>query len=111
MRPSPLYSVAAALSWPFLRFLFRLEVHGKEHVPREGGFVLAANHNSNFDPWPLGLPLFPRRFLRFMAKSELYWWPLKYELTASGAFQVRRGEKDEQAILTAIELCRAGHCV
>ncbi len=111
MRPSPLYRVAAVLSWPFLRFVFRLEVCGKENVPRLGGFVLAANHNSNFDPWPLGLPLFPHRFLRFMAKSELYWWPLKYVLEAGGAFPVRRGEKDEEAIQTAVDLCRAGHCV
>jgi 1-acyl-sn-glycerol-3-phosphate acyltransferase len=111
MRPSLLYRVAAVLSWPFLRFVFRLEVRGKENVPRLGGFVLAANHNSNFDPWPLGLPLFPHRFLRFMAKSELYWWPLKYVLDAGGAFPVRRGEKDEEAIQTAVDLCRAGHCV
>jgi 1-acyl-sn-glycerol-3-phosphate acyltransferase len=111
MRPSLLYRVAAVLSWPFLRFVFRLEVRGKENVPRLGGFVLAANHNSNFDPWPLGLPLFPHRFLRFMAKSELYWWPLKYVLDAGGAFPVRRGEKDEEAIQTAVDLCRAGRCV
>ena len=43
---------------------------------RTGGYVLAANHWSNFDPWPLGIPLFPRRFLRFMAKKELFWPPL-----------------------------------
>jgi 1-acyl-sn-glycerol-3-phosphate acyltransferase len=111
MRPSVLYRLAVFLSLPFLRFIFHLEAHGKEHVPRDGGFVLAANHNSNFDPWPLGVPLYPRRYLRFMAKSELYWVPLKYVLAAGGAFPVRRGEKDEQAIQTAVELCRAGHCV
>jgi 1-acyl-sn-glycerol-3-phosphate acyltransferase len=111
MRPPPLYSLCALLSWPLLRFVFRLDVRGKEHVPREGGFVLAANHNSNFDPWTLGVPLFPQRFLRFMAKSELYWWPLRHLLDAGGAFPVRRGERDEQAIQTAVDLCRAGHCV
>jgi 1-acyl-sn-glycerol-3-phosphate acyltransferase len=111
MRPSVLYRLAVFLSLPFLRFIFHLEAHGKEHVPPDGGFVLAANHNSNFDPWPLGVPLYPRRYLRFMAKSELYWVPLKYVLAAGGAFPVRRGEKDEQAIQTAVELCRAGHCV
>jgi 1-acyl-sn-glycerol-3-phosphate acyltransferase len=111
VRPPILYSLAAALSWPALRFVFRLDVRGKEHVPRTGGFVLAANHNSNFDPWPLGVPLFPARFLRFMAKSELYWWPLRHLLNGGGAFPVRRGERDEQAIQTAVDLCRAGHCV
>jgi 1-acyl-sn-glycerol-3-phosphate acyltransferase len=111
VRPPPLYSLAAGLSWPVLHLVFRLDVRGKEHVPRAGGFVLAANHNSNFDPWPLGVPLFPGRFLRFMAKSELYWWPMRYLLDAGGAFPVRRGERDEQAIQTAVDLCRAGHCV
>ena len=51
--------------------LFRLRARGIENVPAEGGSVLAANHTSNFDPWPLGMPLWPRRQLRFMAKSEL----------------------------------------
>jgi len=73
--------------------------------------VLAANHTSNFDPWPLGLPLFPRRYLRFMAKSELFWFPLSAVLRAGGAFRVRRGRGDEEAIATAVELCREGHVV
>ena len=76
MKPSPFYSLAAALSWPVLQGLYRLRAEGRRTCPAEGGYVLAANHTSNFDPWPLGLPLWPERFLRFMAKSELYWWPL-----------------------------------
>ena len=75
------------------------------------GIVLAANHTSNFDPWPLGMPLFPRRWLRFMAKSELYWWPLRHFLDAGGAFPVRRGEGDVEAIETAVELVRGGQVV
>ena len=80
-------------------------------MPDDGGFVLAANHTSNFDPWPLGLPLFPRRYLRFMAKSELFWFPLSTILRAGGAFRVRRGRGDEDAIAKAVELCREGHVV
>lgn len=101
----------ATVSVPILRILFRLHTSGVEHVPAEGGLVLAANHNSNFDPWPLGVPLFPRRFLRFMGKSELFWFPLGAFIGAAGAFPVRRGQKDLEAIETAIELCRDGHAV
>src|ERR1700752_1644473 len=100
----------ALLSWPLLYLLFRLRARGRENLP-EGGYVLAANHNSNFDPWPLGLPLFPRRFLRFMAKSELFWPPLCWVIRAGGGFRVRRGEQDAEAIETAVQLCREGQIV
>jgi 1-acyl-sn-glycerol-3-phosphate acyltransferase len=110
-RPSWLYFLVAALSWPVLKLVFRHRAAGTENLPREGGWVLAANHSSNFDPWPLGLPLFPRRFLRFMGKSELFWFPLGAIITAAGAFPVRRGESDEEAIAKAVELCREGHVV
>jgi 1-acyl-sn-glycerol-3-phosphate acyltransferase len=110
-RPSWLYTLVAVLSWPVVKTVFRLRAQGIENIPSEGGFVLAANHSSNLDPWPLGLPLFPRRFLRFMAKSELFWFPLGAIISAGGAFPVRRGLGDEEAVSTAVDLCRAGHVV
>src|SRR5580765_1285440 len=109
-RPPGMYRLLALISIPFVRGLFRLEVKGLEHVP-SGGFVLAANHASNLDPWPIGLPLLPERWLRFMAKSELYWWPFTLVADAAGAFKVRRGEGDVEAIKTAVELVRAGEIV
>ncbi len=111
VKPSPFYSFAAAASWPVLRWLYRLRAEGKENLPEEGGYVLAANHISNLDPWPLGLPLWPKNFLRFMAKSELYWWPLNHLINAGGGFPVRRGERDLEAINTAVDLVRGGHVV
>jgi 1-acyl-sn-glycerol-3-phosphate acyltransferase len=110
-KPSQLYHVIATISWPVFYGLYRLQARGREHLPRDGGFVLAANHVSNLDPWPLGLPIWPRRFLRFMAKSELYWWPLSLILDLVGAFPVRRGQADEEAIATAVALARDGHVI
>jgi 1-acyl-sn-glycerol-3-phosphate acyltransferase len=107
---SPLYFVAGAISWPVVKGLYRLRVRGLEHVP-EGGFVLAANHTSNFDPWPLGIPFLPGRQLRFMAKSELFNPLLAPLLRAGGAFRVRRGEGDMEAMHTAADLARAGEIV
>ena len=48
---------------------FRLRSTGRENVP-ERGLHRCGEHRSDFDPWPLGVPLFPRRYLRFMAKKE-----------------------------------------
>ena len=110
-RPSWLYLAIGALSWPVVRVLFRLRARGVENVPAAGGLVLAANHLSNFDPWPLAMPFFPRRFFRFMAKAELFWFPLRLVVVAGGGFKVRRGEGDEDAIATAVTLARNGHAV
>jgi 1-acyl-sn-glycerol-3-phosphate acyltransferase len=107
---SPLYFVAASLSWPVVKGLYRLRARGLEHVP-PGGFVLAANHTSNFDPWPLGIPFLPKRQLRFMAKAELFNPILAPILRAGGAFKVRRGEGDVEAMRTAAELAREGEIV
>jgi 1-acyl-sn-glycerol-3-phosphate acyltransferase len=111
MRPSALYSVIAALSAPVLFGLYRLRVRGRENLPAAGGYVLACNHVSSFDPWPLAMPLWPKRYLRFMAKSELYWFPLTVLLRNVGAFPVHRGQHDTVAIETAVGLARAGHVI
>ena len=109
-RPSLAYKAVAILSQPLLKGVFRLEGRGLENVP-DTGFVLAANHVSNFDPWPLGLPLFPDRYLRFMAKSELFWWPLGPFIKSAGAFKVHRGKSDSDAMDVAMELAREGEIV
>jgi len=110
-RPSPLYFLVATLSLPVAWLVFRFRVSGRGNLPASGGYVLAAGHASNLDPWPLGLGLFPRRYLRFMAKSELFWFPLGLVVRACGAFKVRRGMADVEAIQTAVGLAREGHVI
>jgi 1-acyl-sn-glycerol-3-phosphate acyltransferase len=90
--------------------IFRLQATGIENIPAAGA-VLAANHTSNVDPWPLGFPLWPQRQLFFMGKAELFNPLLGPILRGGGAFPVRRGEGDVQAIETAVRLCREGKIV
>ncbi|MEK6274085.1 MAG: lysophospholipid acyltransferase family protein [Actinomycetota bacterium] len=111
MITSPVYLLLGILTGPPVKLLFRLRASGKEHLPREGGYVLSANHLSNLDPWPLGLPLFPHRQLRFMAKAELFRSPLWPILKLGGAFKVRRGTGDMGAIETAVRLAREGEVI
>ena len=108
---SPFYFILGALSIPPFRLLYRLRASGQENLPESGGYVLSANHLSNVDPWPLGLPLWPKRQIRFMAKSELFRPPLWPLLKLAGAFQVRRGYGDDAAIKTAVDLARDGKVV
>lgn len=106
----PFYFLAGLVSWPFIRLLLRERAQGVDNLP-PGGFVLAPNHVSNLDPWPLGMPLWPRRQLHWMAKVELFKPVLGTLISWGGAFPVRRGEGDEGAIDTAVERVRAGDVV
>jgi 1-acyl-sn-glycerol-3-phosphate acyltransferase len=110
-RPTLVYNLVGLLSWPIVHVVFRYRQVGTEHLPPTGGYVLAAGHVSNFDPWPLAMGLWPRRFLRFMAKSELFWPPLGWLLSSAGAFKVHRGRSDREAIETAVSLAREGNVI
>ena len=110
-RPSLFYRLVVLTAKPLMYGLYRLEVDGLENIPAEGGFVLSANHVSSFDPWPLGVAIGNRHYLRHMAKSELYWWPLKLVVDAGGGFPVKRGERDTKAMETAVELAKQGDAV
>jgi 1-acyl-sn-glycerol-3-phosphate acyltransferase len=46
-----------------------------------------------------------------MGKSELFWWPLSSVIEAAGAFRVRRGQGDTEAMSTAVDLVRHGEVV
>ena len=109
-RTNPIYRFNRAVSRFILWLLFRYEARGKENVP-DGGFVLAAGHHSNFDPWPLGVAISDRHVVRFMAKSELFWPPLSYFMRGMGAFRVRRDEADRDALATAWQLLREGNVI
>jgi 1-acyl-sn-glycerol-3-phosphate acyltransferase len=109
-RRSLLYRFIAAVSRPLLRVLWRFEALGLEQLPT-GGFVLAAGHHSNFDPWPLAIGLTKSHFVRFMAKSELFWPPLSWIIRGAGGFKVRRGEADRDALATARRLAREGNVI
>jgi 1-acyl-sn-glycerol-3-phosphate acyltransferase len=104
-----LYGIVRVVASLALRFWFRLRVRGAEHVPGEGPAIVAANHKSFLDPFFLGLAT-PRR-MRFMAKAELFKGPLGWCFTRLGAFPVRRGEGDREALITARTVLERGGLV
>lgn len=109
-KPSGFYRFAVSVSRPIVKGVYRLRVRGLENIPERGGFVVAANHTSNLDPWPLGISLWPRQ-LHYMAKSELWKPGLRVLLKATGSFPVRRGEGDVEALDTAVRLCKEGRAM
>lgn len=107
---SPVYWIVRAVLQPFLHAYFRLSRTGHPHIPSGGGVLLAANHRSFLDPFVIGCCL--RRPIFFVAKQELFERrPVGWILNCLGAFPIRRGESDEEAMATARALLDAGEAV
>lgn len=85
-----------------------LRVYGAERMPRDGGLVVASNHFSWIDPPALGAA--SPRTLYMMAKVEAHRVPGLGELMRSfGAFPVRRGESDREAVRVMRQIVRDGN--
>jgi 1-acyl-sn-glycerol-3-phosphate acyltransferase len=102
----PLYAVVRGIVSPLFRTYFRMHVSGAEHVPAEGAAIVAPNHKSFWDSFFIGVCT--RRHLRFMAKTELIEARYGRLLVRLGAFPVRRGTADDDALETARTVLRQG---
>lgn len=105
--PDWVYTFVKVVSYPYCRFVFRLRAQGIEHVPKSGPVILAPNHFSAMDHWFVGILL--SRRVRFMAKSQLFKGHfLEFVISHAGAFPVRRGQNDNEAIITARKILDDG---
>jgi 1-acyl-sn-glycerol-3-phosphate acyltransferase len=101
-----LYGLVRGIVAPLFRLYFRMHVSGAEHIPAEGAAIIAPNHKSFWDSFFIGVCT--RRHLRFMAKTELIQARYGRLLVRLGAFPVRRGQADADALETARTILRQG---
>jgi glycerol-3-phosphate dehydrogenase (NAD(P)+) len=107
-----LYLIARLIVQPACLIWFRLARHGREHAKVSGPLLVAANHRSFLDPFVIAVTLPWRRPLHFVAKVELFekrWQG--WLLSRLGAFPVRRGESDTDAMTTASMILERGGAV
>jgi 1-acyl-sn-glycerol-3-phosphate acyltransferase len=83
-----------------------MHVAGAEHIPKSGAAIIAPNHKSFWDSFFIAICT--RRHLRFMAKTELIEAPYGHLLVRLGAFPVRRGSSDADALETARVILEQG---
>lgn len=102
----PLYALVRLVLVPFMRLWFRLRITGAEHIPAEGAAIVAPNHKSFWDSFFIAAAT--RRHLRFMGKTELFAGRRGRLFVRLGAFPVRRGESDAEALETARTILRQG---
>lgn len=104
------YRLGVLLLYPVLRLLYGLHVHGLEHAQHDGPCVIAANHDSFWDPPVVGISA--RRYVQFMAKRELFVNPVtNLAFRAVGAFPVDRGRNDIGAVKEALRRLQDGGTV
>ncbi|HMD44831.1 MAG TPA: lysophospholipid acyltransferase family protein [Acidimicrobiales bacterium] len=106
------YWVLKVILSPVLFVLYRVSVEGRGNLPKKGGVVLAANHQSFCDSF--FLPLVLTRRVTFLAKAEYFdqartaWF-----FRAAGQIPVRRdgGDASDAALRTAVDVISAGRAL
>lgn len=100
------YRILKLIIVPLFRTLFLMRVTGLENIPKKGAVVIAPNHKSFYDSFFISAVV--KRRIFYMGKSELFTGRKGKLLVSLGAFPVKRGESDELAIQTAIEILKRG---
>ncbi len=110
-RNSFIYNIVSYIFvFPIFRIIFRGRTFGIDNVPSKGPLVVVANHGSHLDPPLLGHAL--SRPISFMAKEELFKIPILNSLIrACGAYPVKRGASDREAIREATQRLKSGDAI
>ena len=94
----------------FSRTLWKIEFHGVENIPERGGVIIAANHQTYFDPFWLSLKV--KRPTRYLAWSDAFRWPIVGRgLVWLGAWPLALEGSDPTAIRRSLQWLREGGAV
>lgn len=92
-----------------LTLLVRRKVSGKEHIPTQGPYIVAANHLWHLDPPLVMLELLPT-FAEAMCAREIFDWRVVGWLVRSyGVIPVNRDGDDLAALKAAVTVLKRGH--
>jgi 1-acyl-sn-glycerol-3-phosphate acyltransferase len=94
----------------FSFFFCPVTVFGLANLPKEGGFLLASNHQSHLDP--ALIPSFTSRRLKFIARDSLFRIPVVGPIIRfGGGIPIKRGKADKGALDEAIQALEEGYGV
>jgi 1-acyl-sn-glycerol-3-phosphate acyltransferase len=111
-RIPPVYRAVMAAAGPIVRWWGRLEVVGLDNVPTHGATIVAANHDSAWDPVVIAFAARRRRQIQALAKDSLWKNPLlRRVLDGMGQIPVRRGQADMDALDAAVQCLTDGGCL
>jgi 1-acyl-sn-glycerol-3-phosphate acyltransferase len=101
------YTFGRGLAGFISRLVFSVKFEGLENIPKSGGYIIACNHLSLFDPIIMAVKV-PRQ-INFFAKAELVKTPVFGRIIKSlGVIPVERGAGDSGAIDNAAKKLENG---
>lgn len=96
-----LYRLFRAILFLLCKLFFHFEAQGRQHLPKNGGFVLASNHASFLDPILLGISA--SRVLNFAARESLFKNKFfGFIIFRVGAFPIKRWSADLAAVRESV---------
>lgn len=90
---------------------YRARFFGVDRVPRAGGLLIVANHQSHLDPPLLGVAIRHRNMAAIAREGLFKHWPMGPLLRGLGCIAIKEDEGDAGAIRTAIAQLKAGRVV
>ena len=102
-----LYRIIRGIVFIYAYIVYKIKIIGLENVPKNGGAVICANHQSFNDV--ILLAVATKRQLHFMGKEELFKIkPIAYLFKKLGAFPVKRRKGDVTAVEQAKDVVKSG---
>ena len=92
------------------RTFWGYEIEGKENFPEYGGALVIANHQSELDPFLVGSAV--HRKVQWLSKAENFNIPIfRSVIKPFGTIPLKRGQKDEEALMKVRAVLEGGGCV
>lgn len=105
-----LYRALRFVFKPLIHLVYRPEIIGREHIPSEGGAIIAGNHKHAFDP--LLVDISTKRVVRTLAKKELHDGAFGFLFRGIGSIPVDLNSKgNSSALVAALQVLKEGELI
>lgn len=105
-----LYRISQFIVRILFQLYFRLRIEGKEHIPKEGGYIIVANHASYLDP--LLICTIVPRIIHYLTYAVYYYMqPLHWYCKRVHCIPIKKNGKDISALKKTLRLLKAGELI
>lgn len=105
-----LYKISQFIGHILFQFYFHLHIEGKEHIPKEGGYIIVSNHTSFLDP--LLICTIVPRIIHYLTYATYYYMPpLHWYCRRVHCIPIKRNGKDISALKKTLRLLKTGELI